>query len=157
MRVLIWIAEGTWERLLEQAVPLLTAEAELTLVHVAPKDVEDVARGSHLGLLGRHPPPPPPLDAITQEQAEGLLQAARQQLGRPARLLARRGRAEREVVSASAEADLLIIARDGEPRPGPRSFGPHSRFIVDHATCPVLVLPRQPADPPGDTTPSRRA
>jgi hypothetical protein len=33
-----------------------------------------------------------------------------------------------------------VLARDGERKPGPKSLGPRSRFVVDHATCPVLLV-----------------
>ncbi len=56
------------------------------------------------------------------------------------------GRAEREVVAAAEGADLLICTRDGDrARLGPRSLGPASRFIVDHAPCPVLLVWPEPA------------
>jgi len=50
------------------------------------------------------------------------------------------------VVSASAEADLLIVARDGDrSRLGPKSMGRATRFVVDHAACPVLLVWPDPA------------
>ena len=54
---------------------------------------------------------------------------------------ARRGRVEREVVAAAEDADLLVLARDGDhSRLGPRSLGPAVRFVVDHAPCRVLLI-----------------
>ena len=44
------------------------------------------------------------------------------------------------MVEAAAGADLLILARDGERRPGPKSLGPRTRFVVDHAPCRVLLV-----------------
>jgi nucleotide-binding universal stress UspA family protein len=105
-----------------------------------------VARGAREGLLGRprhrHPgPPPEPLRAISDEAAEALLEAARERLGRDAITERRRGRVEREVVAAAEGADLLVLARDGDrTRPGPHSLGPAARFVVDHATCRVLLV-----------------
>ena len=53
----------------------------------------------------------------------------------------RRGAIEREVVTAVAGADLLIMARDGDrSRLGPKSLGKAARFVVDHAPCPVLLV-----------------
>jgi hypothetical protein len=50
-------------------------------------------------------------------------------------------RVEREVVAATADAILLICARDGDrSRLGPRSLGPATRFVVDHVPCPVLLV-----------------
>ncbi|GGN95285.1 hypothetical protein GCM10011579_095680 [Streptomyces albiflavescens] len=63
-------------------------------------------------------------------------------------------------MAAAEGADLLILARDGDrTHLGPRSLGPASRFIVDHAPCPVLLvwpeaapgtdtIPRPPPHPP---------
>jgi hypothetical protein len=53
----------------------------------------------------------------------------------------RRGITEREVVTAAADARLLIMARDGDrSRLGPKSLGKAARFVVDHAPCPVLLV-----------------
>jgi nucleotide-binding universal stress UspA family protein len=142
MRALIWITENTWEDCVDRARTLLPDSAEVTLLHVSPTDVEDLVTGGPGRLLGRRPPPPPgpPLRAIADEEAEALLQAALARLDRPAELISRRGRVEREVLAACAEADLLMLARDGEPRPGPKSIGPRVRFVLDHAPCQVLLV-----------------
>lgn len=152
MRAVLWIAEGTWEGCVDQADALLGADAEVTLLHVAPSDVEEFAERGGARLLGRHPPPQagPPLRAIAEEEAQALLGEARARLGRPAQIVSRRGRVEREVVAACAGADLLILARDGELRLGPKSLGKHSRFVVDHAPCQVLLV--WPEPPPGIDT-----
>jgi nucleotide-binding universal stress UspA family protein len=111
--------------------------------HDEPADlgecVELIASRRH-GPLGRHHPPGPPLEAIADEAAHALLEDAAARFGRPAQQLARRGRVEHEVVAAVADADLLILARDGERRPGPKSLGPRARFVVDHAPCRVLLV-----------------
>lgn len=149
MRALLWIVESTWEACVDQARDLLPADARVALLHVAPTDAELLSAGGPARLLGRHPPPPhgPPPRAIAAEEARSLLEAARNRLGRPAELLVRRGRVEREVVGACADADLLVVARDGGPRPGPKSLGPRARFVVDHAPCQVLLV--WPGRPPG--------
>lgn len=154
MRAIVWISEGTWEACVDQAAAFLPDAAEVTLLHVAPGDLEEVAAPGRGRLLGRHPPPPPgpPLRAIAEEEAQALLADALARLARPAHTASRRGRIEREVVAACAGADLLILARDGEPRLGPKSLGKHARFVVDHAPCQVLVV--WPEPPPGiDTIP----
>jgi nucleotide-binding universal stress UspA family protein len=142
MRAVVWITESTWEACVDQARELVPGDAEVTLLHVSPTDVEDLAARGAARLLGRRPPPAPgpPLRAIAAEEALALLESAQSRLGRAAQLDARRGRVEREVVAASAGADLLVVARDGEPRVGPKSLGPHARFVVDHAPCPVLLV-----------------
>jgi hypothetical protein len=55
------------------------------------------------------------------------------------------------VVTAAAGAGLLIVARDGDQtRLGPRSLGKATRFVVDHAPCPVLLV--WPETAPGIAT-----
>jgi nucleotide-binding universal stress UspA family protein len=142
MHAVVWIAETTWETCVDEAAAHLPADAEVTLLHVAPSDVELVAGRRH-GPLGRHHRPPP-LEPIAEEAAEALLADAAARFGRPARTEARRGRVEHEVVEIAADADLLILARDGERRPGPKSLGPRTRFVVDHAPCRVLLVWREP-------------
>jgi nucleotide-binding universal stress UspA family protein len=166
MRALVWIVEDTWEATVAEAAAFLPADADVTLLHVAPGDIETLAEGSRKGLLGRarrHPPPPAPpepLRAISDEAAEALLADARERLGRDARTEHRRGRVEREVVAAAEAMDILVLARDGDrSRLGPHSLGPHARFVVDHAPCRVLLvwadapppvgtIPPPPAHPP---------
>ena len=142
MRALIWIVPDTWEATVAEAAALLPADADITLLHVATAEVEELAGGARHGLLGRHPPPPhAPLRAVSDEEAAALLRDAAARLGRAAELLARRGRVEREVVAAAADADLLVLARDGDrARPGPHSLGPPARHVVDHAPCRVLLV-----------------
>jgi nucleotide-binding universal stress UspA family protein len=142
MRALIWITENTWEGSIDHARVLLPDNADVTLLHVASSDVEEMAVGGGPGRLGRHrrPPPGPPVREIAAEEAQALLGAARVRLGRPAEVSARRGRVEREVLEACDGADLLIVARDGETRLGPKSLGPRTRFVADHARCPVLIV-----------------
>jgi nucleotide-binding universal stress UspA family protein len=142
MRAIVWIVEDTWEACVDEARRLVPAGAELVLLHVAPSDVEAIAGGGAAGLLGRRRPlpPGPPLRVISDEAAQALLAEAAARLGRPAVIDARRGRVEREVVAACADADLLVLARDGDLRLGPKSLGPRARFVVDHAPCRVLMI-----------------
>jgi nucleotide-binding universal stress UspA family protein len=146
MRALVWIVEDTWETTVAEAATFLPADAEVTLLYVAPADVEGVAEGARHGLLGRprprhHGPPQAPLRQISDEAAEALLAGARERLGRQASVARRRGRVEREVVAAAEGMDLLVLARDGDrTRMGPKSLGPATRFVVDHAPCGVLLV-----------------
>jgi nucleotide-binding universal stress UspA family protein len=145
MRALVWIVEETWEATVTQAAAFLPLDAEITLLHVSPEDVDAVAAGARHGLLGRrrHPPPPPPhprrAEPIAPDAQEALLADARERLGRPAEMVARRGRVEHEVIEAATGADVLIVARDGD-HPGPKSIGHPTRFVVDHAPCPLLLI-----------------
>ena len=81
---------------------------------------------------------------IAAEEAQALLEAAQQRLGRPAELHALRGHPERELLKASGGADLLVLARNREPRLGPKSLSHEARFVVDHAPCAVLLVPGSP-------------
>jgi nucleotide-binding universal stress UspA family protein len=148
MRAVIWIAEETWRACVRHAQALVPAQAELTLLHVAPSDVEELAAAGPAGLLGRRRPPHErDLRTVSDEEAHRLLEAARALLGRDCATVARRGRVEREVVAACADADLLLAARDGARKLGPKSLGPRARFIVDHAPCTVVLVWAQ--EPPG--------
>jgi nucleotide-binding universal stress UspA family protein len=154
MRALVWIIEDTWQATVTEAADFLPNRADITLLHVARTESETVARAARRGLLGRQPPPhatPEPLQAISEQAAQQLLAEAKARLGRPARLEARRGRVEREVVAAAERMDILVLARDGDrDRLGPRSLGPATRFVVDHAPCRVLLV--WPDDAPELTT-----
>jgi len=151
MTVLIWITEGTWQATVDAARAHAPANADLVLLHVAGADVSDAVRGSFAGLLGRDRrgrDPVSQVEAISEAAAAALLEDAAARLGRPAARLRRRGRVEREVVLAADGAELLICARDGDrAHLGPRSLGPTTRFVVDHAPCPVLLV--WPEQPPG--------
>jgi nucleotide-binding universal stress UspA family protein len=151
MRALVWISEGSWRAGVDAARDLLPADAEVTILHVAASDVEELAEHPGPGRLGRrHRPPPgpgPTVRQIGESEARSLLESARERFGRPAQTVARRGRVAREVLEAAADADLLVLVRDGERRRGPKSLGPKTRFVVDHAGCAVLLA--WPEPPPG--------
>ena len=153
MHTLVWIVEDTWEATVAEAAALVPPDAEITLLHVAPADVEELAGGGRRGLLGRHPPPPPEhaIRAISDAAAQALLEDASERIGRPSETVARRGRVEREVVAAAQDADLLVLARDGDrKRLGPKTLGPPARFVVDHAPCRILLVWAD--EPPGVET-----
>jgi nucleotide-binding universal stress UspA family protein len=142
MRALVWIIEDTWLATIDDANAFLPGDAEITLLHVANTEPETIARAARRGLLGRHPSPPPePLREISEHAAHQLLIEAQARLGRPATRQSRRGRIEREVVAAADGMDILVLARDGDrERLGPRSLGPTTRFVIDHAPCRVLLI-----------------
>ena len=148
--VFIWVSEGTWRAAVDAALRLAPADASFTLLHVTDDAGPDAAHGAYRGMFGRagHDPGVM-LDALATAQAADLLEAAARRLGRPCDRLSMHGNTERAVVTASADAGLLIMARDGDQRPGPHSLGRAGRFIVDHAICPVLVV--WPGPPPRDT------
>lgn len=142
--VIIWIVEGTWRSVIDAARELGPAGARLVLLYVTPEEVPGAGHGAYAGLLGRGRPDRDPgtrMEALADTSAGELLDAAARRLGAPCTRAERRGRVEREVVLAADGADLLILARDGDrSRLGPKSLGRASRFVVDHAPCPVLLV-----------------
>ncbi len=154
MKIIAWITEGTWPACIDAAHTHAPEDAEIVLLHVTPADVPGAAHGAFAGLLGRGHPERDPgtrLEHLAAVSADQLLAEAAQRLGRPCTRQERIGRVEREVVAAAEGADLLVLARDGDrTHLGPRSLGPASRFIVDHAPCPVLLVWPEPA--PGVAT-----
>jgi nucleotide-binding universal stress UspA family protein len=141
--VYIWVTEGTWRASVDAALRLAPAGAVFTLLHVTPAEVPDAARGAYLGLFGRGHgrDPGTRLEELAAASAADLLEAAARRLGSRCERLEIKGHAERAVVRATAEADLLVMARDGDrSRLGPKSLGRTARFVVDHAACPVLLV-----------------
>ncbi|MFD5011129.1 universal stress protein [Streptomyces chartreusis] len=149
MTVVVWVVEGTWPACVDAARAHAPEDAEVVLLHVTGHDVADAAHGAFAGLLGRGHPERDPgtrVEHLAAASAESLLQAAAERLGRPCTRVERTGRVEREVVAATEGADLLVLARDGDrARLGPHSLGPASRFVVDHAPCPLLLVWPEPA------------
>jgi nucleotide-binding universal stress UspA family protein len=166
MRIVTWIVEGTWAACVDATRRFAADGADIVLLHVSDVDVSAAAHGAYAGLLGRGPrrDPGPRLAELGAASAAELLETAARALGRPCRTVERRGRVEREVVAEAEGADLLVLARDGDDtRLGPKSLGPPSRFAVDHAPCPVLLIwPRKtpgagsiPPPPPHHPHPHR--
>ena len=138
MTVVVWIADDTWQDCVDAA---RAYDDDFLLLHVS--DVAGTAHGAFAGLFGRHPSldPGTRLDGLAADHATRLLDAAAERLGRPCAKEARVGRVEHEVVAAVRDASLLVLCRDGDvSHAGPRSLGPATRFVVDHATCPVLLV-----------------
>ena len=129
--------------------------AQITLMYVVPADLLQVTHGAHRGLLGRgYQEIDSRVDEIIDTSADELLAAAMKRLNRPCGKIRTHGRPGHEVATAAVDADLLIVARDGDQSHlGPRSLGKESRFAVDHAPCQVLVVwpgeaPRNMPPPP---------
>ena len=144
MDVLVWVTEATWPACVTAARDHAPSDARITLLYVADDDVPAAAQGAFAGLLGRSRSGPDPAAAMREVAARtgrDLLDAAAHETGREVRVIQRHGRVEREVVSAAAGSDLLILARDGDLRRlGPHSLGPATRFVVDHAPCATLLV-----------------
>jgi nucleotide-binding universal stress UspA family protein len=143
-KILIWVNEQTWQAAVDAARELAPEPATITLLHVTAQEPPDVAQAAYLGLLGRGRSGQElraQLADSAAASAADLLDAAAERLRLPCGRISRTGRTEREVVAAAAGADLLIMARDGDrSRLGPRSLGRATRFAVDHAPCPVLLV-----------------
>jgi nucleotide-binding universal stress UspA family protein len=148
MRVLIWIAEGTWKAAVVAAKQFVPADAQITLLYVIPVEAQEVAREAPRALLGRwHAQSTGTLNSIAAQVANGLLADARTLLGRDATLDAQGGRVREAVVAAAQKTDLLVVARDCEHAgEGPHSLGPTARYVLDHAPCPVLLVWSTQAD-----------
>ena len=139
--VFIWVREGTWRATVDAALDLAPAGSRFTLLHVTPTEAPDAVHGAYAGLLGRAGRDPGSrLEEMAAASAGELVEAAAARLARACQRL-----------EASAQADLLIVARDGDrARLGPKSLGKATRFVVDHAACPVLLV--WPGSPPGVAT-----
>lgn len=140
--VLIWVTEGTWQSCVDAARLFAPASAQITLMYVVPADLLQVTHGAHRGLLGRgYQEIDSRVDEIIDTSADELLAAAMKRLNRPCGRIRTHGRPGHEVATAAVDADLLIVARDGDQSHlGPRSLGKETRFVVDHAPCQVLVV-----------------
>ncbi|MFF5292477.1 universal stress protein [Paractinoplanes globisporus] len=148
MRVVVWLTEGTWQSAVDAARDL--PAADITLLHVIDVNTVQAVAGARAGLLGRGLSYDRAGDAerVLADAQTALLDAAEARLGRAARRETRQGQIEREVITACADAGLLVLARDGDhTRLGPRSIGHHARFVIDHAPCRVLLVwPDEPPD-----------
>lgn len=142
MKVLVWIAEATWPACVD-AVNELLPDAEVTLLAALPGEVAERASGARTGLWGRGSGRDPGVRVteLARASTQAMLTAAAGRLSGPAHTELREGRVEREVTAAAAEVDLLVLARDGDvSRLGPHSLDRHTRFVVDHAPCRVLLV-----------------
>jgi hypothetical protein len=170
MKAIIWVSDDSWERTIDAALDVVPESAEVTLLCVIDAETPELAHGAFSGLLGRGRPDDDPGLAIEAELAEAagdLLDRAAERFARPAERQVLSGwKVEHDVADLCAAADLLVLARDGEPdRVGPRSLGRAGRFVVDHAACRVLLIwsvprseisMRRPPPPPHGRPPHDR-
>jgi hypothetical protein len=133
-RVLVWLTPTGWEECVDAA--LAFPDAEVAFLQVSDPGPEPP------GLLGRHRHPRPAVDVDDE-----LLDAAEERLGREAERLAPGGRPEHAVVDAAEDFELLILSRSSS-RPGPHSLAHATRFVVDHATVPILLVAPGTGGPP---------
>ncbi len=139
MKVLVWIAEATWPACIDTVTEIF-ADAEVRLLATVSTELVAQAAGARIGLWGRGADSNP-MAELAQSAAQDRLSAAAARLGRAAETQLRTGRPEREVTAAAADADVLVLARDGDlSRLGPHSLDKHTRFVVDHAPCRVVLV-----------------
>ncbi len=142
-RVLVWVEPGTWEACVSATADLVPSrtDAEVLLLYV-PDDSEVLVRDAQAGLLGRGRRTP----AVAANDATELLAEAETLLRGLTGLAAistrqGSGPVERVVTAASEKADYLVLGRQGDlSRRGPTSLGKHTRFVVDHAQCRVVIV-----------------
>lgn len=158
--MLAWVTADTWRSCATAVRDRTGPSDEVTLVALVDEAVVSAGGGAAAGLLGRGRDTGEQLAAIWEDEARAVLDDARDVVGSAATEV-RRGRPERVLVEMSADVDLLVMVRDGDVRPGPHSLDRVGRFVVDHVTCPVLLLPRPdavpaalpPEPPPGSARP----
>jgi nucleotide-binding universal stress UspA family protein len=154
-RVVVWVEPGTWEACVTAAADLVPGEpdAQILLLYV-PDDSEDLLRDARAGLWGRRRPVQPiaaPENPELLADAEALLRDLARDVTITTQLGS--GPVERVVTAASENADYLVVGRQGDlTRRGPTSLGKHTRFVIDHAQCRVVIVWPQPA-PPAATIP----
>ncbi|MFN8031668.1 MAG: universal stress protein [Mycobacterium sp.] len=149
MKLAVWVTEGTWPAAVDAARDLIGGDdAEVTLIHVLeggrpPRE----GFGSLMGR-GRVRRSEEQLHQLSEEAAQQMLDQAAERLGRPATVRLETGFPERIVTALADDVDYLVIGRDGDrSRLGPNSLGKHTRFVVDHAPCRVVLI--WPGQAPG--------
>jgi nucleotide-binding universal stress UspA family protein len=129
-------------RLLDRAAELLPEGLAWTVVHVVdqrPEDEVERAIGSlpgRRGGLDRMHQSVEQLQQDVQREVEAWLHEA----GRTAGLSFLYGIPEHEIVDLASQIGAEIVVVGARPETGPHRFGHVSRFVVDHASCSVLVI-----------------
>ncbi len=143
MKIVIWVREGAWPACVDAARELAGFRpVEVTLICVREESAgpPDPGFGSLMGR-GRRKKATEELDQLSRDAAETMLRRAQERLGLDATTRLESGFPERVVTAAADGADYLILGRDGDrSRLGPHSLGKHTRFVVDHAPCRVLLI-----------------
>lgn len=137
-RVMGWIAPATWPAVVATLANRPDAD---DLVLVAAADADESLPTPGLMGRGRRTAGRSASENLTREAAEQLVRHAADALGRPCRQVVVQGRTERVISEQAQQAQLLILARDGDlSRLGPSSLGHATRFVIDHAPCKVEVV-----------------
>jgi len=154
MKVVCAVGRRGGPELIQHMIEIIRSEAEvlfLNVIDTGPRHgLEDFLRGP----LHRRPhhdiPPREESVRVAEEKAghmavEETMEAARK-FGLKAASSIKQGRPEELIlqVSRGMKADLIVMwAREGTTGrilSGPASIGHIARFVLDHATCSVLLL-----------------
>ena len=153
VRAVVWLVEGTWQGCLDASAQIIPPDARRD----TPSRHALRCRRDHRSCNRRNA-----RSSLSGAQAHRPFRGGRGRggLGDPgSRGNAARTGGHRACSSsgtggtrgrraAADGVDLLVVARDGDrSRLGPHSLGHATRFIVDHAPCPVLLV--WPDEPPG--------
>ncbi|MCL2482607.1 MAG: universal stress protein [Propionibacteriaceae bacterium] len=138
MRILALIAPATWPAV----ITALGRHGDGHQIHlVATATPAAPVVSPFTALMGRGRPTADRLPDETEDTVRSLLAQAEEALGGPCTSTVLHGHPERAVAESTADADWLILARDGDQtRLGPASLGRDTRFIVDHAPCTVELI-----------------
>jgi nucleotide-binding universal stress UspA family protein len=152
-RVLLCVDGAPPDQLLEAAAPLLAEPVVWIPTHIVDnRGRRDLGflRGSITGAGPLSRGQQQAIDTATAEHTRAILEAAEVSLrGRglafdPPQI--RVGEPGREIcaVALAVEARLVVLfaSRRNRAKSGPGSVGHTARFVLDHATCPVLLLRR---------------
>lgn len=155
MRIVVWVCEGTWPACVDAVAGVAgSSDAEIVLLHVRGDSLPPPRPGSLIGL-GKRGRVEQEVRQLSTQAAEQLLVRAQSRLALPAEIRLESGPAERVVTAAAAEADYLVVGRDGDvSQLGPRSLGRETRFVIDHAACSVLLVWPEAAPRPGAFPPA---
>jgi nucleotide-binding universal stress UspA family protein len=151
LRAVLCVDGAGPDQLLEMAVPLVARPAVWVPTHIV-----DVRGRRDLGFLRGGIPGAGPLsrsqqeiiDAATAEHTRIVLDAAEAGLRKRGLLLEppqiRVGEPGREIcaVAAAIGARLIVLfaRRRADAGSGPHTVGHTARFVLDHASCPVLLV-----------------
>jgi nucleotide-binding universal stress UspA family protein len=148
MKVVAWITETGWEACVDAAKAY--PASEFTLIHVADVELPGPRGRRHDEVMAR-------MSALADDAARALLDDAEERLtgglktaadrvaaatrGEPfvkVRKVAAGGHAESALMDAIADADVLVLTREGGDV-GPHSIGHATRYVLDHAPCTVVL------------------
>jgi len=154
MRVICAIGQRGGSELVNRLAWIVGDKAECLLLHVidtGPRhDLEDYLRGS-LHRRPDHGEPPHGAAIKAAEETAGRAaieeaMAATQQAGLNAESSVKEGKPEEIIVQVAKDvrAELIVIwtgeGAAGHPHIGPAPLGHTARFVIDHASCDVLLL-----------------